>query len=141
MRQGRAAELRSSHADLRLLRASWPSISSPTGPLHCPVFPSFTNQACSDIDSTKTWNSLVRFAQKAQVFVDQNLQPALNQPHALGQPPSAGPTCHQFRLLSDSSQKSSYTRITAELTFHPRPLLRPSPSGHTTQEPRAKRNN
>ncbi|KAH0352011.1 TBC-domain-containing protein, partial [Aureobasidium melanogenum] len=73
------------------------------------------------------WNSLSNFAQKAQVFVDQNLQPALNNlTPSDNRSSKAALFRHQFRL--PDSQNPLY-EITAELTLPPKAAsLSKSPS-------------
>jgi len=77
------------------------------------------------------WNSLSSFAQKAQVFVDQNLQPALNNlAPSDNRSSKAALFRHQFRL--PDSQNPLY-EITAELTLPPKA---PSSSKSPTDTPR-----
>jgi hypothetical protein len=77
------------------------------------------------------WNSLSSFAQKAQVFVDQNLQPALNNlTPSDNRSSKAALFRHQFRL--PDSQNPLY-EITAELTLPPKT---PSSSKSPTDTPR-----
>ncbi|THX81841.1 GTPase-activating protein GYP5 [Aureobasidium pullulans] len=77
------------------------------------------------------WNSLSNFAQKAQVFVDQNLQPALNNlAPSDNRSSKAALFRHQFRL--PDSQNPLY-EITAELTLPPKT---PSSSKSPTDTPR-----
>jgi hypothetical protein len=74
------------------------------------------------------WNSLSSLAQKAQVFVDQNLQPALNNLTPTDNHTSKATLFqHQFRL---PDSQNPLCEITAELTLPPKA----SPSSKSSTE-------
>lgn len=84
------------------------------------------------------WNNLSNFVQKAQVLIDQNLQPALN-PSGDRKTSKAVLFRHQFRL--PDSQNPLY-EITAELTLPPKSSIdSKSSSGSSTQRKSWERNN
>ncbi|KAI5258123.1 GTPase-activating protein GYP5 [Aureobasidium subglaciale] len=85
------------------------------------------------------WNSLSSFAQKAQVFVDQNLQPALNNlAPSDNRSAKAALFRHQFRL--PDSQNPLY-EITAELTLPPKTPSSSKSSSDTPRKSNEQRNN
>ncbi|KAH0327557.1 GTPase-activating protein GYP5, partial [Aureobasidium melanogenum] len=85
------------------------------------------------------WNSLSNFAQKAQVFVDQNLQPALNNlAPSDNRSSKAALFRHQFRL--PDSQNPLY-EITAELTLPPKAASSSKSPSDTPRKSHEQRNN
>ncbi|KAH0279059.1 TBC-domain-containing protein, partial [Aureobasidium melanogenum] len=85
------------------------------------------------------WNSLSNFAQKAQVFVDQNLQPALNNlTPSDNRSSKAALFRHQFRL--PDSQNPLY-EITAELTLPPKAASSSKSPSDTPRKSHEQRNN
>lgn len=85
------------------------------------------------------WNSLSNFAQKAQVFVDQNLQPALNNlAPSDNRSSKAALFRHQFRL--PDSQNPLY-EITAELTLPPKATSSSKSLSDTPRKSHEQRNN
>lgn len=85
------------------------------------------------------WNNLSSFVQKAQVFVDQNLQPALNNlAPSDNRTSKAALFRHQFRL--PDSQNPLY-EITAELTLPPKTPSQSKSSSDTPRKSWEQRNN
>lgn len=85
------------------------------------------------------WNNLSNFVQKAQVFVDQNLQPALNNlAPSDNRTSKAALFRHQFRL--PDSQNPLY-EITAELTLPPKTPSQSKSQSDTPRKSWEQRNN